>query len=389
MGQRLKTSRTDMKDLSQSRILLVDDVKANLEVLLGGLKDEYKLSVALNGPGALDLVGRVSPDLVLLDVNMPGMDGYEVCRRLRARRETADLPIVFVSALDEISNKARGFEAGGNDYITKPFDLLEVKARVRALLKARAYNEAAKEQLAGELRVAREIQMGMLPREFSTVEREYGVSLGASLIPAGEVGGDLFAVFGVDADRFVVAMGDVSGKGIPAALFMVRVLTMLRLLARNSSAPADILSRLNEELAVDNPSCMFVTILCVVYNVRTRKAAVASGGQPGPILLRPGEKPHCVLNQPGTALGLDLNVPFSSVELTLNPSDTLLFYTDGVTEARNQKGELYDTTRLLHSVGEATGEQPAALVDKLLRQVEHFATGARQADDIALVALRV
>src|SRR6187401_1944497 len=152
-----------MKNLSDCRVLLVDDAKANLDILVEGLKGDHKLSLALNGETALQIAQRMPPDLVLLDIVMPGLDGYEVCRRLRALPETAEVPIVFLSSLEDVQNKSLGFEAGANDYVTKPFDLLEVKARVRALLKAKAYNDVIKEQLAADLRIAREIQMGMIP----------------------------------------------------------------------------------------------------------------------------------------------------------------------------------------------------------------------------------
>src|SRR5215831_16881478 len=153
-----------MKNLSDCRVLLVDDAKANLDILVEGLKTDHKLSLALNGETALQVAARNTPDLVLLDIVMPGIDGYEVCRRLRASPETAEIPIMFLSSLEEVQNKTRGFEAGANDYLTKPFEMLEVQARVRSLLKAKAYNDAAKEQLAADLRIAREIQMGMIPQ---------------------------------------------------------------------------------------------------------------------------------------------------------------------------------------------------------------------------------
>ena len=183
-----------MKKLSDCRVLLVDDTKANLDILVEGLKGDHKLSLAMNGDTALQAVRRTPPDLVLLDIVMPGMDGYEVCRRLRELPETADVPIMFLSSLEEVQNKTRGFEAGANDYLTKPFDMLEVKARVRSLLKAKAYSDAVKEQIATELRVARDIQMGMLPHDFTPFEHTYGVSFGALLQPAREVGGDLYGV---------------------------------------------------------------------------------------------------------------------------------------------------------------------------------------------------
>src|SRR4051794_32015235 len=123
-----------MKELSECRILIVDDVTDNVEILVSLLRGEYKLSVARDGESALRLDGTTAPDLVLLDIMMPGMDGYEVCRRLRAAPATRELPIMFLSALEDVAHKAQGFEVGGNDYLTKPFEPLEVKARVRSLL---------------------------------------------------------------------------------------------------------------------------------------------------------------------------------------------------------------------------------------------------------------
>ena len=109
----------------------MDDAKSNLDLLVEGLKNDYKLSVALDGEMALKAVAKHPPDLILLDIVMPGMGGYEVCRRLRERPETAEVPIMFLSSLEDVENKAKGFEAGANDYLTKPFEMLEVKAKDR------------------------------------------------------------------------------------------------------------------------------------------------------------------------------------------------------------------------------------------------------------------
>src|SRR5215472_5257468 len=280
-----------MKKLSECRVLLVDDTKVNLDILVEGLKSDHKLSLALNGEAALQIASRTPPDLVLLDIVMAGMDGYEVCRRMRQMPETSEVPIMFLSSLEEIKNKTLGFEAGANDYLTKPFDMLEVKARVRSLLKAKAYSDAVKEQIAGELRFAREIQMGMLPHDFTPLERAYGVQFGAVLEPAREVGGDLYGVCAAGVERLVVFLGDVSGKGIPASMFMVRAISLARLLAREIAGPERILARLNDELAADNPSGMFVTFLCAVFEPKSKRLVLANAGHCRPILLRAGEAP--------------------------------------------------------------------------------------------------
>ncbi len=378
-----------MKNLSDCRVLIVDDAKANIDILVEGLKADHKLSLAMNGEMALQIAARTPPDLVLLDIMMPGMDGYEVCRRLREMPETAEVPIMFLSSLEEVQNKTRGFEAGANDYLTKPFEMPEVKARVRSLLKAKAYSDAVKEQIASELRVARDIQMGMLPHDFSAMEKAYGVEFGAVLEPAREVGGDLYGVCAAAKDRLVVFLGDVSGKGIPASMFMVRAISLARLLARDIIEPELILARLNDELAVDNPSSMFVTFICAVYDPTNGKVTIANGGHCRPVLLRAGESPAWAVKKLGTALGFDEGLTFERTELTLGPGDSLVFYTDGVSEAFNPADECYGDDRLIADTADLSGQSATVLTAELIKKVHAYANGAPQSDDIAIMTLKV
>lgn len=378
-----------MKKLSDCRVLLVDDAKANLDILVEGLKADHKLSLALNGEMALQSAARTPPDLVLLDIMMPGLDGYEVCRRLRQMPETAEVPIMFLSSLEEVQNKTRGFEAGANDYLTKPFDMLEVKARVRSLLKAKAYNDAVKEQIASELRVAREIQMGMLPHDFTPFEAAYRVGFGAVLEPAREVGGDLYGVCAAGPERLVLFLGDVSGKGLPASMFMVRAISLARLLARQIAEPEQILARLNDELATDNPSGMFVTFLCAVYEPASRRVSLANAGHCRPVLLPAGGPPRWALKDLGTALGFERGIKYERVELTLSDRDALIFYTDGVSEAFNAQEECYGSDRLLADGATLAGQAAQGLATGLLQKVRAYAGGAPQSDDIAILALKV
>jgi sigma-B regulation protein RsbU (phosphoserine phosphatase) len=378
-----------MKNLSDCRVLLVDDAKANLDILVEGLKSDHKLSLALNGEMALQIAARTPPDLVLLDIVMPGLDGYEVCRRMRRMPETAEVPIMFLSSLEEVRDKTRGFEAGGNDYLTKPFEMLEVKARVRSLLKAKAYSDAVKEQIASELRVAREIQMGMLPHDFTAVEAAYGVRIAAVLEPAREVGGDLYGVCAAGPQRFLVFLGDVSGKGIPASMFMVRAVSLARLLAREIAEPERILARLNDELAADNPSCMFVTFLCAVYEPATRRLTLANGGHCRPLLLPAKGPPRWIVEQLGTALGLEPGLRYERLALELLPGDAVVFYTDGVTEAFDAGEECYGDARLLADSARLSGRDADEVCAGLLARVREFAGAAPQSDDIAILALKV
>jgi sigma-B regulation protein RsbU (phosphoserine phosphatase) len=378
-----------MKDLSDCRVLLVDDAKTNIDILVASLKQDYKLSVALNGEAALQIAARTPPDLVLLDIMMPGLDGYEVCRRFRKMPEMADVPVIFLSSLDEVQNKAQGFEAGANDYVTKPFEPLEVQARVRSLLKAKAYSDSVKEQLAADLRVAHDIQMGMIPQDFAALEKQFGVELAAALEPAREVGGDLYCAFAADADRLVLVMGDVSGKGIPASLFMVRASTLVRLLARQIREPENILAALNDELSADNPSLMFCTMVCAVFDRSTRRLTLANGGHCKPVLLRPGQPPDWIVPALGTALGFEPGLEFRRTELALQAGDAVVLYTDGVNEAFNPQRECYGHERLLADLASSTGTAAPIIVSRVLKDVHAFASGAPQSDDIALLALRL
>ena len=367
----------------------MDDAKANLDILVEGLKPDHKLSLALTGEMALQIAARTPPDLVLLDIMMPGLDGYEVCRRMRQMPETAEVPIMFLSSLEEVQNKTRGFEAGANDYLTKPFEMLEVKARVRSLLKAKAYSDAVKEQLAADLRVAREIQMGILPHDFTAVEKAYRVSFGAILEPAREVGGDLYGVCAAGPERLMIFLGDVSGKGIPASMFMVRTVSLAGLLAREIAEPKRILERLNDELSADNASHMFVTFLCAVFESATHRLTLASGGQCYPLIL-PADGPPCwITKTTGTALGFDSGLEFQAMELTLSDGDAVVFYTDGVSEAFNPERELYGSERLLADASGLAGQSANAISAGLLAKVRAFAGTAPQSDDIAILTFKV
>jgi sigma-B regulation protein RsbU (phosphoserine phosphatase) len=376
-----------MKELSERRILIVDDTKANVDVLVHALKDDYKLTIALDGPAALERLKKTPADLVLLDIMMPGMDGYEVCRRLRSDPQTRDIPVLFLSALDEVKDKVAGFEAGGTDYVTKPFEVLEVRARVRSLLEARAYAEARREALAKELRIAREIQLGMVPRDFQPF-RSLPVDVHAVLEPARDVGGDLYSIFPLDGGRLCIALGDVSGKGIGASLFMAITTTLLRTIARTAERPEEVLRRVNEELAADNPSGMFVTLFCGFLELETGVLRCASGGHTLPVLLAKESPPRFAFDALGTIVGIMPGVAFEGAEIRLAPGDGIVIYSDGVSEAFDKRDGQYGDERLLECLGRLQDASAKQLVEGLVESVRQFADGAPQSDDISVLAIR-
>jgi phosphoserine phosphatase RsbU/P len=376
-----------VKDLSESRVLIVDDVKTNIDILVQALRDEYKLSVALDGAAALRSIEKNPPDLVLLDIVMPGIDGYEVCRQLRAQEQTSELPVMFLSALEDVKDKAHGFEVGGNDYLTKPFEVLEVKARVRSLLKAKAYADAIREAMARDLRIAREIQMGILPADLAAATKGTGLDVHAIIEPAREVGGDLYEVLRASNDRVVVALGDVSGKGIPAALFMAVAVTVLRTLARQIPEPDEILQRLNDELAEQNPRGMFVTLQCLVFDLAQGRVSCAGAGHHQLAIVSPGRPPRLVCPSSGRPAGLMAFNPIERETFPLEAGDTFVLFSDGVSEAMNTAEDFYGEERLM-AVLSASAGSAADTVERVIADVRAFSAGAKQSDDITVLAAR-
>jgi phosphoserine phosphatase RsbU/P len=319
---------------------------------------------------------------------MPDIDGYEICRRLRAAEATRELPIMFLSSLEDVQNKTRGFEVGGNDYLTKPFEVLEVKARVRSLLKAKAYADAVKAAAERDLRIAREIQMGLLPADISVQIQGTGLDVHAVLQPAQQVGGDLFEVLRLGPDRVLVAVGDVSGKGIPAALFMAVTMTLLRSMARQGKPPEEILRQLNDELLEQNPRGMFVTLQCMMFDVARRSVTCASGGHHAAVRLVPGQPPRPVFTSSGRVLGLMPSGHFESETLELQAGETLVLFTDGVSEAFDPDQELFGEERLLAHLEGSAGSTACETTLGLVQAVRGHAAGAKQSDDITVVSVR-
>jgi sigma-B regulation protein RsbU (phosphoserine phosphatase) len=377
-----------MKELADSRVLIVDDVKANVDILVAALDGEYKLSVALSGQQALDAVRRSPPDLVLLDIVMPGLDGYEVCRQLRAAETTRELPIMFLSSLEDAKDKAHGFEVGGNDYLTKPFEVLEVRARVRSLLKAKAYADAVRAAAERDLRIAREIQTGLLPADIPAQIAGTGLDVHAVLEPALQVGGDLFEVRRLTDGRLLVAVGDVSGKGIPAALFMAVTMTILRSMARQGCGPEQILRELNDELLDQNPRGMFVTLQVMVFDPAARRVTCASAGHHGAVRLSPGRQPRLAFTSSSRVLGLMPSDEVTSETAAFEPGDTVVLFTDGVSEAFDRNGDIFGEERLLACLADLPGRNIRETTLGVLDSVRRFADGAKQSDDITVLSVR-
>ena len=380
----------------QQKILVVDDEPLNIQVLTGLLKSDYRMMVAKNGERALKIAESGKPDLILLDIMMPDMDGYEVCRRLKSDANTRDIPIMFITAMGEVDDETQGLELGAVDYIRKPISPPILKARVktqlalvrqqRELQKAYAIIKQSKERMEEELNIGRDIQMSMMPMNFPSASGSQPFALHARLEAAREVGGDFYDFYFLSDSLLCLCVGDVSGKGVPAALFMAVTKTLIRSYSTGDQSTAGILTHVNEVLSQDNDNCMFATLFVVVCDIRTGEFTYTNASHNPPYIRHQGGELVRLDKRHGLVAGAMQGVAYGEDKGVLKPGDTLLMYTDGVTEAMNPSGELFSEARLAELLREQGQQGAESFVEACMAGVRVFEAGADQADDITLLA---
>jgi len=377
-------------------VLAVDDTPENLDVVKGILARDYTVKAAINGQMALKIVEKAPPDLILLDIMMPGMSGYEVCEQLKANPATKDIPVIFLTAMEQTSDEAKGFELGAADYITKPVNppILEARVMTHLALKQSmdelqaAYGviKQQKDRMQDELNVGHTIQMSMLPQAFPAFPDRTEFDLHALLKPAREVGGDFYDFFLLDEDRICLVVGDVSGKGVPAALFMAVSQTMIKTAAKGDTSPASIVTRVNDALSADNPTSMFVTLFLAIVDFRSGCFSYCNAGHNPPYIVHADGGLTCLNQRHGVVMGAMEELAYGESEGKLQEGDALFLFTDGVTEAMDTKGQLYGETSLEQLLEAADKSGAERLTGAVLRSVEGFAQGAEQSDDITILA---
>ena len=381
-------------------ILVVDDNADNRDVLARRVKrlGYPNVQMAEDGEAALKLIGEQTFDLVLLDVMMPGISGVDVLEDMRSHGRLEDTPVIMISAATEIDTVAKCLELGAEDYLPKPFNPIVLRARVNSVLEKKLLRAEVRRQLARlekELAQAREQQLSMLPSEFPQASAARPVDVHAVLHPAQEVGGDLYDVFEVGPDTLCVAVGDVSGKGVPAALFMARTRSLLRAGALQffegagrAPRPSELAKILNEELCKNNPATMFVTLFLGFLDLRSGKLVYLNAGHIPPFLLRGGTAAVCP-SPPDLPLGAMDMVDHVDAELELVEGDALVVVSDGVLDIENAAGEDYTLERVLADLNELSAAAPSTITAQMLSRAHGFANGVPQFDDVTILALRL
>src|SRR3984885_11040026 len=376
----------------QKTILLVDDAPANIQVVNSILKDIYKIRIATNGAKALELANATPPpDLILLDVMMPEMDGYEVCTRLKRDSQTRDIPVIFLTGQTEIEDETKGFEVGAVDYIHKPFSPAVVKARVQTHLVLRGIREQLALQLQAiqkELETARQIQLSILPRETPKLE---GLDIAARYIPMTSVAGDFYDFIMVDEKHLGILIADVSGHGMPAALIASMLKIALAAQVPHAADPAQVLSGLNQALC-GKFQHHHVTAAYLFVDIAKGTLTYAGAGHPPMLMWSPSSTGVRGVEENGLFLGKFPWATYFSLELPLSADDWCLLYTDGIPETANHAEIEVGTERFREFL--ATGQSTSAsqFADRLLEELSSWAArgvGEELDDDITLVAIHV
>lgn len=397
-------------DSHPASILVVDDTPANLQVLAGMLKDRgYKVRPVPSGKLALLAARRDPPDLILLDINMPEMNGYEVCEHLKADDDLKGIPVIFISALTEPLDKVKAFAIGGVDYITKPFQMEEMHARVETHLKLRrlqieleatnARIEKINDRMSRDLKAAAKIQETFLPREAPRVP---GTEFAWIYRPCDELAGDGLNIIPLGDGRVGLYVLDVSGHGVASALLSV---TMSRLLSPPSepssilirkgdvadqpdiTPPAEVAASLNRHFPFDAATKQFATMVYGILNPATGEFRYISAGHPGPVHLPSGAAP-LILESEGSLIGL-ADEAYEERSIRLMAGDRLYLYSDGVPEAMDPEDRQFGNARLLEVIDKGRSEPLQASVDALLAEISRWLGAERPQDDISILAVEV
>lgn len=378
------------------KILVVDDEVDLEQLMLQQMRREirrghYTFEFAHNGAEALERL-REEPDfdIVLSDINMPVMDGLTMLEQIPD--VNPNIRAVMVSAYGDMENIRTAMNRGAFDFVTKPIDFGDLKVTVeRTVENLMLWREAlaSRDKLVAvqhELGVAQSMQQNILPQTFPTTEN---FDVYAHMVAARSVGGDFYDVYDLGNNRLGVVIADVSDKGVPAAMFMMASRTLLKACAFCSVSPSQVLGQVNEMLSENNDAMTFVTLLYGIYDPETRSFTYANAGHNFPIVVRPGPKVELLESTGGIALGIEGEFPFQEETTTLEPGSMIVLYTDGVSEAEREDGEMFEMERFGQIFKDNSYESAQQATDAVFDAVKDFVGDSPQSDDITCLVLKI
>ncbi len=371
------------------KILVVDDIKVNVDLLRMRLgKEGYEVSCAYNGLEALELVKKQKPDMIISDVIMPELDGFELCRKIKNNDITRNIPVVLITSLSSTEDKVNGLEAGCDDFLSKPINDIELTARVRSLLRLKDYtDELAVKNIAfqKEIRLASKVQEKILP---SDVPDTKGFDIDFRYIPCFMVGGDFYYFMPFSEKKLGVFVADVVGHGMQAALITMILKTLLDNFIEQNKTPSELLSEMNLQLInILGGKFTYVTAVYTILDLEENKIIYASAGHPAGYLCRNGNVDF--LKTKGYVMGLFENAVFETKEQDLKPGDQILLYTDGAFEAEDSSFQIFGDEKLLAVFKDNCEKSSKEINEKIIQELKDFIGDNEFSDDVNLIAIKI
>lgn len=382
------------------KILSVDD-ELDLEILLTQYfrkqirKGEYEFTFAHNGLEALrKMLDTPDFDIILSDINMPEMDGLTLLAKINELKNPA-LKCIMVSAYGDMDNIRSAMNKGAFDFATKPIDLEDLSRSIEKAIEQIAFIRESQaehsqlESIKNDLAIAGEIQRAILPNIFPPFPELTGiVDIYACMTPAKDVGGDFYDLFQIDENLFGFVIADVSGKGVPASLFMAVSRTLLRATGIRGISSKECMTYVNRLLCKESLDSMFVTAFYGIYDCRNGKIDYTNAGHTSPYILRATGIVEAVEMETNFVMGVFDDFSFESGETILEKGDTLVLYTDGVTEAFNEEGGQFTVSGLEKALETLSDSGAKELVAKIAEHVNAFAGEKPQSDDITMLVIK-
>jgi serine phosphatase RsbU (regulator of sigma subunit) len=381
----------------------VDDNDDKRFLLRRILEKKFSVLEADDGASALAIIVEALPDVVLLDVLMPNIDGFEVCRRMKGDPRTSEIPVLFVSVLDPDQHVVEGLQLGGEDFISWPVNATELVARIQARIRSyRPLNQlrsVVKEQSRQleedrrreaetefELEQARRVQQRFVT---NVLPMGRGLSFGYQYRPSRMVGGDMFDVVAVGKNRVAIMMADVSGHGLAAALLTSVAKVLFRTGAEQCHEPAKLLRWLNRQISSYLATGEFLTVFLGLWNVDSHMFSYSGAGHPPALLFTPGTRSVERLHVSPGIVGTKPDGEFSTASVKLSTGQRIVCYTDGITEAMNDRSMLFGEDGLAHACVRWAGVPIERMVENLFSEVDQFLAGEPRRDDQAMLALEI
>ncbi len=373
-----------------NKILIIDDEEDIRNILKINLKSQhYEVFCAPGGEEGIEIARTQAPGLILLDMMMPGMNGNQVCKCLQEDDRTNKIPILFLTAKDSKQSKIEGLQSGAVDYITKPFEIRELSARIASHFKIQSlYREIETyvRQINQDLDLARKVQKSILPHHIPHIP---GVNISATYFATEKVGGDYYDLIRLGEDEVAVVLADVSGHGIAASFITAMAKIAFTHSLKKGRSLVRVLEDINTEFNQILQTDHYLTAFIGVLNVKTRLFKYAKAGHVGQLLFTENGEKAITLKTNGLILGSFEDGQFEEKSIYLSEGDKIVLFTDGLIECKNPSNEQYGIERLKEFITQNFVLEPSTMVDALMENQTTFIGDVERIDDLTMVILEL